>query len=147
MKVCLLQFSGALGAIMNWVLDLLPYVKGSTKTLISVVIPRCMMDLLIIGNSFKPNGISLNFQLDQSISVLRVARWHFSFLFNFQSKFCKQTVESLIKCLVLRRLIWYSTVCLCPKKGMLKLMGNNAANQQKLATLCQTKHNDIYARQ
>ena len=40
------NFSGALGAIMNWVLDVLPYVNGSTNRLMSAVIPRGMMDLL-----------------------------------------------------------------------------------------------------
>ena len=35
-------------------------------------------------NPFMPNGISHCSQLDQSISVLRVVRWYFTFLFKFQ---------------------------------------------------------------
>ena len=34
-------------------------------------------------NPFKPNGISHYYQLDQSISVLRVDGLYFSFLFKF----------------------------------------------------------------
>ena len=34
-------------------------------------------------NPFKPNEISLSYQLDQSISVLRVVGAYFSFLFKF----------------------------------------------------------------
>ena len=44
---------------------------------------------------FKPNGISHSYQLDQSISVLSVVGWYFSFLIkNFKKIFCKQTVKS-----------------------------------------------------
>ena len=32
---------------------------------------------------FMPNGISLCYQLEQSFSVLRAARWYFSFSFKF----------------------------------------------------------------
>ena len=32
---------------------------------------------------YKPNGNSHDYQLDQSISVLRVVGWYFSFLFKF----------------------------------------------------------------
>ena len=35
-------------------------------------------------NPFKPNEISLSYQLDQSISVLRVVGWCFSILFKFK---------------------------------------------------------------
>ena len=35
-------------------------------------------------NPFMPNVISLSYQLDQSISVLRVVGWYFSLLFNFR---------------------------------------------------------------
>ena len=34
-------------------------------------------------NPFKPNGISDSYQLDKSISALRVVGWYFSFLFKF----------------------------------------------------------------
>ena len=74
-------------------------------------------------NPFKPNVISHYHKLDQSISVLRVVRLYFSFLSNSNRIFCKQTVETLIRCRVLRRLIWVSTVCLCPTKRALDLNG------------------------
>ena len=47
------------------------------------------LDIYIKVNPFKPNGISHCYQLDQSISFLRVFGLYFSFLF----KFCKRTVE------------------------------------------------------
>ena len=34
-------------------------------------------------NPFKPNGIAHSYQLDQFISILRVAGWYFSILFKF----------------------------------------------------------------
>ena len=34
-------------------------------------------------NPFKMNGISHSYQLDQSISILRVIRWYFLILFKF----------------------------------------------------------------
>ena len=46
-------------------------------------------------------GMSLSYQFDQSISVLRVVRWHFSFK-GFNRTVCKQTVETLIR----RRVLW-----------------------------------------
>ena len=71
-------------------------------------------------NPFKPNGISLHYQLDQSISILRVVLWYFfHFYSNFNRTFCKQTVETLIRCHILRHLIWVSTVCQCPSKRTL----------------------------
>ena len=39
--------------------------------------------LVCMFNQFKPNGISHSYQLDESISVLRVVEWYFSFLFKF----------------------------------------------------------------
>ena len=66
-------------------------------------------------NLFKPNEISHSYQLNQSISVLIVAGWYFSFHSNFNRIFCKQTVETLIR-RQMWRLIWVYTVCLCPTK-------------------------------
>ena len=43
----------------------------------------------------------------------------FYFYSIFNRTFCKQTVENLIRCRVLRRLVWVSTVCLCPIKRCL----------------------------
>ena len=46
-------------------------------------------------NPFKPNEISNPYQLDESVSVLRVVGWYFQFFFsNFNRKFCKETVET-----------------------------------------------------
>ena len=41
---------------------------------------------------------------------------------NFNRKFCKQTVENLIRRHVLWRLIWICTVCLCPTKKDARLI-------------------------
>ena len=35
---------------------------------------------LVKVNPFKPNGISQSYQLDQSISILRVVWWYFTIL-------------------------------------------------------------------
>ena len=51
----------------------------------------------------------------------------FHFYSNFERKFCKQTVETLIRHHVrLRRLIWVCTICLCPRKRTLCIYGLNA---------------------
>ena len=47
----------------------------------------------------------------------------FHFYSNFKRNFCQQTVENVIWCHILGRLIWVSTVCLCPTKMMLGLYG------------------------
>ena len=51
----------------------------------------------------------------------------FYFYSNFKRNFCKQTVKNLIRCRVLRRLIWFCTVCLCPTKRTLGLYGLTSA--------------------
>ena len=51
---------------------------------------------------FKPNGISNSYQLDQSISVLRILGGIFHFYSNFNLSLCKQTVETLIRRRVLQ---------------------------------------------
>ena len=71
-------------------------------------------------------GISHWYKLDQSISVLRVVGWYFHIYSNFNRTFCKQTVETLIRRRVLRRLIWVCTVCLCPTQWTLGLYGSIA---------------------
>ena len=43
----------------------------------------CICSPSLLVNPFKPNGISHSYQLDQTISGLRVVVWHFSFLFKF----------------------------------------------------------------
>ena len=75
-------------------------------------------------NPFMPNGISHHNQLKQSISVLRDVRCIFHLYSNFNTKLCKQTVETMIRHHVrLRRLIWVCTICLCPRKRMLGIYG------------------------
>ena len=65
-----------------------------------------------------PNKFSRSYQLDKSISNFGVVGWYFSFFFsNFKKCFCKQTVENLI----LRRLIWFCTVCRRPTERTLGL--------------------------
>ena len=60
-----------------------------------------------------PKGISHSYQLDQSISVLRVFGWYLNFKANSGDPY--QTP----------RLIWVCTVCLCPTKRKLGLYGLN----------------------
>ena len=72
-------------------------------------------------NPFKPNRISHFYQLDQSISILRAVGWYFQFYSNFIRTFCKQIVETQIRCPILWHLVWVCTVCLCPAKKDVKL--------------------------
>ena len=44
-----------------------------------------------------PNVFSHLYQLDESVSNFRVVGWYFSFYSNFKRKFCKQTLENLIR--------------------------------------------------
>ena len=67
-------------------------------------------------NPFMLNVFSHPYQLDESISNFSVIGWYFSVLLKFIRNFCKQTVENLIRRRVLRRLIWFCTVCRCPTK-------------------------------
>ena len=76
-----------------------------------------------VFNPFKPIGISHDYQLDRSISILRVVGWYFLFLFKFVRAFCKQSVETLIRRRILQPLIWVSAVFLRPTKRMLGLYG------------------------
>ena len=48
--------------------------------------------------------------------ILGVLGGIFHFYSNSYRTFCEQTVETLIRCRVLRRLIWVCAVCLCPTK-------------------------------
>ena len=59
------------------------------------------------------------YQLDQSISVLRLLSGNFHFHSNFKSTLCMKTVETLSGRHVLSRLIWVCTVCLCPTERTL----------------------------
>ena len=57
-------------------------VRQGTKTVTSIATLKWNSKICSHWqfNSFKPNGISHCYQLDQSISVLRVVGWYFSFL-------------------------------------------------------------------
>ena len=76
-------------------------------------------------NRLKPNGISYHYQVDLSISVLRNVECFFRLYSNFDRTFCKQTVGNLIKRRVLRRQIWFSTLCRYPIKRTPGLKGLN----------------------
>ena len=77
---------------------------------------------------FMPNGVSHCYELDESISNFRVVGGIFHFNSNFKRNFCKQTVENLIRRRILRRLIWFCTVCRCPTKRALDLYGLRKIN-------------------
>ena len=53
----------------------------------------------------------------------------FHFYSNFKINLCKQTVENLIRRRLLRRLIWFGTVCLRPTKKTLDLYGFTGRSQ------------------
>ena len=55
--------------------------------------------------------------------ILELLGGIFHFYSNFKRKFCLQTVENLIRRHILRRLIWFYTVCRCPTKRTLGLYG------------------------
>ena len=75
-------------------------------------------------NPFMPNGISHRYHLEQSIYVLRdVSLLGGIFYSSFNRKLCRQTVETLIRCHILWRLIWVCTICLCPTKRTLGIYG------------------------
>ena len=74
-----------------------------------------------ILNPFMPNDFPPQYQLDLVRIYFELKGcWVDS---NFESTFCKQTVEALIRPRVLRRLIWVCTVCLCSTKRTLGLNG------------------------
>ena len=80
-----------------------------------------------------PNGISHPYHLDESISILMVVEWYFHFCSKLNGAFRTQTVETLIRCRIPRRLIWVYTVCLCPTtKRTLGLYGLTTANSTHL---------------
>ena len=84
-------------------------------------------------NPFKSNGISQNYQFEQSISVLRDVGWYFSFVSsNFNRTFQKQTVETLIRYSKTLHLVWVCTVWLCPTKRTLGLYGSMSDSTQRV---------------
>ena len=49
------------------------------------MVASCAFKILMqFVNTFKPNELSHLYQMDRSISVVRVVGWHFSFLLEFQ---------------------------------------------------------------
>ena len=77
--------------------------------------------LLYTFNLSKQNVTSHSYQLSSPFPNLRVVRLELLCYQNSNRTFCKQTVETLIRRRVLRRLIWVCTVCLCPTKKTLGL--------------------------
>ena len=62
-------------------------------------------------------SILINWTSEFRILGVSGVRFHFYFISNRNS--CEQTVQTLTRRRVLRRLIWIYTVCLGPKKGTL----------------------------
>ena len=91
-------------------------------------------------NPNKPNGFSHPYTFGESICHLRGVRCTF---FNFCSicnwKSCKQTVTTLIRRRMMRRLTWVCTVCLCPTKGtsgLFQLISRNDWKRNKTSGNC-----------
>ena len=91
-------------------------------------------------NPFMPNGISHPYQLNESISVLWDVGWYFSFLFNFNREFCKQTVETLIRRSVWQRLAASDLVLHCLPMFQKRMIGLYGLNIVELS-LC---FNNVY---
>ena len=68
-------------------------------------------------------NFSISINRRSLLQILGVLGGIFHLYSNFHRKFCKQTVETLIRRHVLRCLIWVCTVCICPTKRMLGLYG------------------------
>ena len=115
------------GTILQYALDQNPsnffrLVDAGTRQLVldGKLTHICLVELSILMNwtsSFPILGVS---------GVL----FHFYSVSNRYS--CKQTVKTLIRRRVLRRLIWVCTVCLCPKNEMVGLYGLKAIILQLL---------------
>ena len=59
----------------------------------------------------------------------------FLFYSNFNRTLCKQTVGTLVRRRILRRLVWVYTVCLCPKERTLGLNGLNKCLLERFIAL------------
>ena len=101
----------------------LAHLKWLKAYVISTMISWAGPFNLIAFNPFMPNVLSHPYQSDDSISNLGLLGGIFHFYSNFKRNVYKQTVESLIRRRVLRRLIWFCTVCPCPTKRTLDLYG------------------------
>ena len=64
----------------------------------------------------------------------------FLFHSNFKSTFCKQTVQNLTRRRVMRRLIWFFTVCRCPIR---RTIGLNRLNSNLWKSKCVLSGNTV----
>ena len=76
---------------------------------------NCLQRLTVDDTSsqgVKPKGLPHLYPLDKSISNIRAVGGILYLYSNFNRTFCKRTVKSLIRCHVMRHLIfWIYTVC------------------------------------
>ena len=93
--------------------------KSGFKSKCILMVVKSLLNLFLCINPFMPKGFSHLYQMDEFISNFRVVGCFFSY-------FCKQTVETLIRCHIMWHLIWVCAVCLCPTKQTLGLYGFNA---------------------
>ena len=87
-----------------------------------------------------PNGIYHFLSIRPVHLRSRVVRLYLHFYQNSNITYCKQTVKTLIRSRVLRRLIWVCTVCLCYTKRTLGLNGLKALRGKFLVPLFHTGH-------
>ena len=78
---------------------------------------------VVLISPFKPNVLSYLVRCTSLFQILGVFGDSFRFYSNSNRTLCEQTVETLIRRRVLRRLIWVCAVCLCPTKRTLGLFG------------------------
>ena len=72
--------------------------------------------------------------------ILGVLGGIYPFYSNSNRTFCEQTVETLIRCPVLQRLIWVCSICLCPTIKMLGLYGLKMVSVKCNFLISQPKH-------
>ena len=92
--------------MLKFYLVLSPFVFLSYWRNLAILTHLSLMDLPTIIN------------WTNQFQILGVLGAIFHFYSNFDRIFCKQTVETLIRRSILRRLIWVCFVCLCPQKGL-----------------------------
>ena len=76
---------------------------------------------LIWVNPFKLMNFPISIDRTSLFQILGVLSGTFHFYSKVHRIFCRQTVVTLIRHCVLRRLIWANTICLCPTKRTLGL--------------------------
>ena len=64
---------------------------------------------------------------------------------NFRRHFCQQTVENLIRCRILRCLIWFCTDCRCPTETMLGLYGLGQILELRCSNKFRITFNSLHA--